>query len=208
MTPGRAARQLALTLSFLGLVLNPVYAQSVLGKAIMDGRTVLILSDGTWHYEDEPSTASGDCEIVALGLSFCGSSRIWMPIIPFGPDTAAAYQFDDLHYGQIIAEGIGSDHGIDMAFIRTAVLKNAAAASGRMASDIPVLYVRPAEIDGMEAETIVYSAEFNGVSVVSANTMLNLPQRTFQMTTSSVGSRFTDKHQKLHADFLEYIRIE
>ena len=201
-------RTLVLALSFLSFLLNPTFAQSVLGKAIVDGRAVLILSDGTWRHEDEPSTASGDCALVALGLSFCGSSRIWIPIIPFGPDAAAAYRFDDLHYGQIIAEGIGSEHGLDMAFIRAAVLENAAAASGLIASDIPVLDVRPAEIDGMEAETIVYSAEFNGVSVVSANTMLNLPQRTFQMTTSSIGSQFTDKHQKLHANFLEYIRIE
>ena len=201
-------RTLVLAVSFLGILLNPAYAQSVLGKAIADGRTVLILSDGTWRYEDEPSAAAGDCRFIALGLSFCGSSKIWVPVIPFGPDAAAAYRFDDMHYGQIIAEGIGSDHGFDMAFMRTAVLENAAAFSSRIASDIPVLDMRRAEIDGMEAETVVYSPELTGVSLVYANTILILPQRTFQMTTTSIGSQFTDKHQKLHADFLEYIRIE
>ena len=201
-------RTLVLALSFLGVLFNPAYAQSVLGKAIVDGRTVFILSDGTWRYEDELSTASGDCTFIALGVSFCGSSRTWTPITPDGPEIDAAYWFDDLHYGQIITEGIGSDHGLDMEFMRAVVLENAATFSGRMASNIPVLDVRPAEIDGMEAETVVYSAEINGLSVVFANTIRILPQRAFQLVTYSIGSQFTDKHRNLHADFLEYIRIE
>lgn len=131
-----------------------------------------------------------------------------MPVTPIGPEIAAAYRFDDLHYGQILAENIGSDHGFDMAFMRAAVLENAAAVSDGMASDIPVLDVRRAEVDGMEAETVVYSPKLTNVSAVYANTILILPQRTFQMMTYSIGSQFTDKHQKLHADFLEYIRFE
>ena len=102
----------------------------------------------------------------------------------------------------------GSDHGVDMEFMRAAVLENAAVSIDRIASDIPVLDVRRAEIDGMEAETVDFSLELKGVSAVFANTILILPQRTFQMMTYSIGSQFTDKHQKLQADFLEYIRIE
>ena len=201
-------RTIVLALSFLGLLLNPAYAQSILGRALVDGRTVLILSDGTWRYEDGPATASGDCNLVALDLSFCGSSGTWIQVTPSDPEITAAYRFDDLHYGQIIAEGFGSDHGLDIETMRGIVIKNAAGASGRTASDIPVLDIRPAKIDEMEAETVVFLVKLESVSVVYANTILILPRRTFQVGTYSIGSQFTDKHRDIHADFLEHIRFE
>ena len=193
---------IVLALIFLGLSVN---AQSILGRAIVNGQTVLILSDGTWRYE---STSSKECHLVALDLSFCGSSEIWKKVRPDNPEITAQYKFDDLHYGMIISEGLGSDDGVDLATLREIALENASYFSGGTASDVPVLDIYIDRIDEMEADTMIYVVKLNDLNFVYANTMLILPQMTLQAATMAVGSQFTDKHKEIHALFLENVVLE
>ena len=192
-------------LTFMGFTVN---AQSILGRAVIDGQTVLILSDGTWQYESSSQTTSKDCHLIEYGMSFCGSAEIWKRMVNHSPDLDAQYQFDDLHYGIISAEGVGSDHGFDKETMHEVVLQNAANFTGLTAKDIPVSDIFPSEIDTIDVETIVYHAKLNDIKIVFANAILILPQSSFQVATFSIGPEFTEKHKEIHKKFLENVMVE
>ena len=199
------ARALAVALA----VVMPVCAaaQDVLGRSVIGGRTVVILSDGTWRFEDAAETASDRCSQVADGLTFCGGDGDWTPFPPPSSVIDAAYAYDDRLYGQIISEGIGTADGATMVAVRATVLNNAAGASGVTVADIPVLSVEPCAIDGIDGERVVYSAAFDGLGFVFANCMILRERQIHQVMTYEVGTRRTDRHDDLHEAFLGRVRI-
>jgi hypothetical protein len=74
-------------------------AQTVVGRAIVDGRPVTLYANKTWSYAGDTKPI---CAILSSKLSFCGDPDRWMPAAKPTPDVIAAYRHDSLHYGQII----------------------------------------------------------------------------------------------------------
>ena len=201
-------RVLLLNLTLLSLLLQPASAQTVVGRSAVEGQTILILSDGTWRYERKILTESVDCKYIVLDLSFCGSTRDWTRIESPQPDIDAVYIFDDRHFGAIVGEGYGSEDGTSLEFMRTMAINNAASVTNQSSTDVLVLDILPGGFDGKENETMIYQVDLMGIQIVIANSMIIKPHRIFQIMTWAIDSSFTDKHQGVHENFLDNIRIE
>jgi hypothetical protein len=198
-------------LALLGLFavwfsVSSAFAQSIVGRAIVDGRTVELLSDKSWRFESEKSTPS--CKQLDLGLSFCGSPDVWGPTEMPNPDVHSAFRHDDRLYGLFILEAIGFDDGATLDFYKKTALNNAAAVSGLKSEDVPVFEVTPATVGTERGETIVYGLTVDGLSAVYSNSIIVLSDRSFQISTFEIGSQFTDRHRALHNEFLSLVQID
>ncbi|WP_342075802.1 hypothetical protein [Yoonia sp. SS1-5] len=182
-----------------------VTAQEVIGRSVVDGRAIQILDDGTWRYA---RPTEGGCEDITGFLRFCGKNDGWSRTTIPNPDVAAAYRYDDRHYAQVISEELGSDDGMTAEFMRKVVVENAAGIVGLRVEDIPVLDVYPSEVDGQPIETIAYTFEIDGLNVVYANGIFSSPNRTMQLMTFAIGTKFSDRHRSLHEAFLSQLRMD
>ncbi|MCP3972325.1 MAG: hypothetical protein GY717_18775 [Rhodobacteraceae bacterium] len=180
-------------------------AQDVIGSAVVGGKKIEILSDQTWRYQSR--TEISKCVPVHSDVSFCGSILNWRPQAKSGY-FSAIFSHSARIYGGLIIEDIGTNDGINHEYMRGTVLETAADAVGVAVEYIPVLDVFHQEVDGREAETIVYGARVDGVGFVYANTISIAENLTVQALVWGVGTEFTDKHRMWNEDFLENLRIE
>ena len=91
--------------------------------------------------------------------------------------------------------------------MRGAVIENAAATTGQQISDIVVIENFPSDINGVEARTVVYQFNIDGLEVVYANGIVTSERRTMQVMTFSINTTFTDQHRELHDEFLSHFQI-
>ncbi|MDX8351991.1 hypothetical protein [Cognatiyoonia sp. IB215182] len=188
----------------LGLMATQVAAQEVVGRSVVEGRTVDLLDDGTWVYTE---AIEGDCSAITPFLQFCGQTAGWSPTTIPNPDVIAAYRYDDRHYGQVISEELGARDGLTAALMRETVISNAAGVIGVRPQDIPVVDVYRSRAGNAGVETVVYTFTIDGLDVVYANGIYTSPNRTMQLVTFAVGQEFTDRHRALHDAFLSHMRI-
>jgi hypothetical protein len=181
------------------------HAQEVLGRSIVEGRSITILADGTWEYAD---AADPTCDMIYRGVEFCGGAAGWQRTTPPNSEISASYRFDDRHYGQMIIEALGEDDGLTSKAMRQIVIQNAAAATGVLPSDIAVIDVHPSVFAGQDIETIVYTLDVEGVDVVFANAISTSPRQTMQLMTYAIGPEYTDQHRSLHEAFLSEIKLQ
>jgi hypothetical protein len=186
------------------LLSAPVAAlsQTVVGRAIVDGRPVTLFDNKTWAFAGDPKVG---CAVLTPKLSFCGDPDRWMPSTKPSPDVIAAYRHDSIHYGQIIIEDIGTDQGLSMRAVRQFILDFAAQNSG---GEPPiVISTEPVTVGSMTGETIVYGFNVSGVDTVYSNTVLLGESTLIQLMTYQLGSEYTDMHADLHAEFLEASKV-
>ena len=190
----------------ISLILLPgiTQAQDVVGSAIVDGRVITLFEDNTWEYT---APSEPDCSPIARGVEFCGRGSGWTATTPPNADIVAAYRYDDRHYGQMIIEEIGEEDGLTAAFMRDAVIQNAAVTTGLRPSEIPVIETYRSRVSGGSIETVVYSLNVDGLAVVFANSIRTAPRRTMQLMTYGIENEYTERHRDLHSAFLEQIRI-
>ena len=199
--------KLKIALVTLGLLLAPsVMAQDVVGRALIDGKRVELLSDQTWRFEDQAAAPAG-CKNVHARLQFCGSTTQWQTAQPANADIVAAYRHDDRNYAQFIVEGIGTNDGMTPEFMRNVVIENAATATGQSKEDIVVIGIEDAQIDGKDGETVIYQFRVDGLQVVFANTIVVTEDLTVQAMTYSVAPGYNDTQRALTADFIAGTKI-
>ena len=175
-------------------------AQSAVGKAIVNGKTVTLFDDGTWKYADAaPSTTPGACEDVTPTVQFCSAALGWATTPPASPEINAAYRIDARHYAQYLIEDLGSDDGLTADFMRQVVLDNAQIATGNTPE---VIDVQPVTLGALTGDTVIYKARINGLDVVFANSVFVEPKRVMQIMTYAIGGDFTPQHAGYQADFL------
>ena len=190
------------------LVLSaPSYAQNVVGRSLVDGQQVELLSDGTWRFTDR-ATSTTDCRVLPAGLEFCGIQNGWQETPAPNADIAAQFRFDDRHYGQFVIEEVGLDDGMSVEFMRRVIIENAAAVSGSSPDLIPILGSEPARMSKVDGETVIYFVDFDGLDVVFANAIFVDAGRTVQAITFAIGKEFSQRHQELHQTFLDLIRVD
>jgi hypothetical protein len=189
-------------LALLLLAPTATLAQTVVGRAIVDGRPVTLLDNKTWAFAGD--TKPG-CAELSPKLSFCGDPDRWVPSTKPNPDVIAAYRHDSLHYGQMIVEDIGTDQGLTMQAVRQFILEFAAASSG----GVPpiVISTEPATVGSLSGETIVYGFNVAGIDTVYANTILLGDTTLVQLITYQLGDEYTDKHAELHAEFIAASKV-
>jgi hypothetical protein len=181
-------------------------AQDVVGTSVVKGRTVELLSDYSWHYKDQATTA---CRAIKSPVSFCGESLGWK-YVPRNNDTgvAAMFQHDDTNYGEFIVEHIGASTGVTMDTMRGLVLSNAATFMGRKPEEVVTVGDDPVTVDGFTGETLIYKGVAGKLPFVFYNTIVITPSDTAQIATFSVGTEATDEGRHLHRQFLEQTHLK
>ena len=201
----RCAVALALT-AFLAL---PVAADNatVVGNAVLGGKRVELLSDNTWRFVDLAEPSDGKCVPINTVLTFCGTIFDWRPVGTTGTEFLRQFRHDSRTYAGIIYEELGSADGMDMEFMRNAVIENVAAGTGIRPEEVPIFDVRSITIDDLPAETIVYGANFQGLDVIYQNTIVNAPNHNLQFVIWTIASELGDDAKSLNDSFLNAIRI-
>lgn len=181
---------------------SPVLAQSIVGSAMVDGKTVNLFDDGTWA-SPPATTLDGDAECVALHpqIQFCGDPLIWRSERSVG-DFDRLFSLGETTFAGVILEPFGRADNVNPDFMRTMALDNAAEASGISTKDVPVLGLETQEFDGYEAETMAYGARINGVGVVYANSFIIFDHLTVQAVVWEIGEEYSDDHRARTESFL------
>ena len=174
-------------------------AQSVVGKAVVGGKTVTLFDDGTWKYATSESETSADCTDVTPTVKFCGAALGWGWTQPSSAEINAAYRIDARHYAQYLIEDLGSDDGVSADFMRQVVLDNAQMATGNTPE---VIDVKPVTLGRLTGDTVIYKVKINGLDVVFANSVFVEPKRVMQIMTYAIGSEFSPQHADYQADLL------
>lgn len=183
---------LALTASFAAV------AQDAVGKALVDGKPVILFGDKTWAFEN----AEDGCSFLSPKLTFCGDALGWTPSTKPTPDVLAAFRLNDITYANFIFEDIGRSVGLTPEGVRDILLKIVEGQTG----NIPrVVETTPATVSGKAAETMVYAFEVSGLKVVYANTFVLGEASLLQAQTYEIGDSYTDAHRAAHAAYLAAI---
>jgi hypothetical protein len=193
--------RLAMTLA-IGLAPIVAGAQTVVGRAIVDGRPVTLYDNKSWAFSGE---LPASCKELSQKLTFCGSSDRWTPMTPPTPEVIAAYRHDNLHYGQFVVEDVGKAQGLTMTAVRDFVLQRVDDLTG---SPPIVISSEPVDIAEFEGETLVYSFTISGLETVYANTILLGETTLLQVITYEYGADYTPKHAELHAEFLKAAQVK
>ncbi|MBL9046079.1 MAG: hypothetical protein JNK34_02030 [Tabrizicola sp.] len=195
---------LALLAGFLlsGLVQTEVEAQEVVGKAIVDGKTVSLYADKTWTFD--VATSSAGCSQITAKLSFCGDAERWRPSPNANAIINATYSLNASTYGLMIVEDIGTSVGISSELLRNTILKMAGTQSD---SQPVVLGIESDTFQDKDLETLVYQVSINGLKIVFATTMYLTAGTTAQISTYEIGETYSEAHKAAHEDFLAATRI-
>ncbi len=191
----------------IALFAGPVFAQEVLGTAVIGGKRVELLSDNTWRYFDADRATEAGCVAIDNRLSFCGSILNWRPLPTAGTEFIRQFRHSDRVYAGIIHEGLGANDGMDADFMRNAIIENVASFTGARPQDIPIHNVTETEVDGQPAESITYGAKFEGLDIIYQNTLVNGPDFNLQFVVWSIGSEVTDEAREMNDNFLRSVRI-
>ena len=194
-----------LWLSVAALLAGPVMAQSVVGRALVNGQVALLFDNGTWSYEPQGDAgAVTGCATITPRVQFCGQSLGWMSSTPASPEINAAYRIDARTYAQYLIEDLGTDDGLTAAYMRDVVLQNAQMVTGFPAE---VIDVQPVTMGKLTGDMVTYRIKFNGVDVVYVNSIFLEPKAVMQIMTYAVGAEFTPEHGAIHADFLKNTKL-
>lgn len=190
------------------LIANAATAQTQVGRALVDGRVVILFDDKSWTFLEEIGAENeDDCASAHPLVSFCGLGDPWIETPAPSPTINAQYRFNAQTYGQIVVEEIGTDQGLNMQFMRDAVINNAAAATGQGPEDIVVLKTEPREIDGLAGEAVYYQFKFSGLDVVFLNVIIITKNSSFQIMTYAIAPEVTEQHMEIHQDFENNIKF-
>jgi hypothetical protein len=181
------------------------HAQNKVGSSVVDGKTIDLFSDFTWQYRTGIEDAA--CTTVSPGIEFCGTNRGWQKSNDSSSDITAQFRFDDRTYGLFIVEDIGASDGVSLEYMRNIVVENMAIAADVSKENILILEVEDGTFHGKPSSMIVYSGKVEGLKIVFANTIVIEPSRSLQLATYSFGDSFTEKHRRVHDDFLSMVKF-
>ena len=180
-------------------------AQEAVGRAMVDGKTVILFSDFSWEYE---SAGDAECQVISRELSFCGSSLKWRAMPNEGGEVAAMYRYDDRNYAMVVVEDLGIEDGLTKDFMRKAVIENAASGAGVPVSAVTVFENTDTMFGESEAVFVAYGLAVDNLPIVYANTIVTKPNSSYQLITYAVGRELTDEQKVLHVDFIDSMQLK
>jgi hypothetical protein len=194
----------------LGLLFaSPIFAQDVLGTAVINGRSIEIMDDGTWAYAAPGAAADpslADCFTVSQAYAFCGKTAGWFVAQKLSPAAAASFQRDDRNYGMVISESIGIDDGISLDFMERALVANAAIAAGLTEADITMFSKTPVTVFEQDGLQMVYGLRVQGLNVVYANTVFLRAKETTQFLTYTIAAEPDAAFLAGHTEYVSLMR--
>lgn len=193
----------ALVIAIIGST-GVVTAETV-GTAIVNGRAVVLDSNGTWKFKDATASTS-QCDNVE-NIDLCLRTLGWERSAPTGA-MRAVYSWGQKYYFGLIVEPTGSKSGFTNEFMRTAILTNAGRTAGISATDVPVLDVGTNAGGINDLNSLDYLAKISNTSFVFRNFYKIYPERTIQLVFWAIGDKVTDEFRKTSQDALAKIKLE
>lgn len=197
------ARRVACLLCAL-MFATSAWATEIVGTGVVDGRKIEILRDGTWQFA-EPLPEN--CQTVTSRIMLCAPAGKWIKETSHDADLTAQFRHTDIHYAVLVVETIGRAQGVNFAGLRKSILSNAANFIGVPVESIPVVEVEDTTLFGLDASTVSYFAEVDGLPILYRNSIVIDEDMTVQAMTFEVAKDITPFHRKLHAEFLEELRL-
>jgi len=183
MVNGRRIAALAL----LGLMLAAfaysglAQAASELGRLQFSGKVIILFDDNSWKYAEEAAAntpANGVCDggaIVSkvLPITLCMNGAVWGEQ-PHGAGLEAFYTLKDT---DLFVAMITERTPLDEAFLREAIISNAANAAGVTTAEVKVLKEESVTINATPWRYIEYSMKMAGTIFHYANFYRQFPEK-------------------------------
>ncbi len=207
---GRAVNHISLCL-FLTVFLtavnsSPGSAEQV-GTAVVDGRIVILESDGTWRFKDGARNAAKDsCENIH-GLEICLNGSVWRKR-NLGGSFSTGYVNANKYFFGVIHESSGSKDGYTYNFLQEAILSNAAKASGVDLRQVPVLNVTDEVPDFPGFRSITYNPKIKGTPFIFHNFFKIYDDKSFQIVFWALGNKMTEDFQNTIDNVMEKIKAK
>lgn len=199
--------KIVIAMAFATLFLSaPSYAASEIGKALIDGKIVILYDDKTWRFEDEAEVSSA-CEQLSDRIDFCKGSTPYEQIAPANNELLGQFRKDDRNYAMIIEEEVGSKDGMTLEFMRNAIYENQIA-GGVKKEDIIIIDTDEGEEFGQDATFVAMATSLDGLKLVYAYTIMISETTSVQLITYALGQELTDEVINNHEEFLDLVRID
>jgi hypothetical protein len=160
-------------------------AAEKVGQAIVDGRVVILKSDGTWHFRDEGAQQSG-CESISR-FSVCLQKNEWSRL-PKTADFSAIFSRGNRYYFGIISEPTGSNQGIEENVLQKIILENAARGGNTTVENVTVHDVVDTVNDKLGLRGVVYSVSIGGAPIVYYNAFRVYKDQSVQFVFWMIGT--------------------
>ncbi|MEP2947832.1 MAG: hypothetical protein ABJN11_09520 [Lentilitoribacter sp.] len=199
--------KIIIALVFASLFLSaPSYGAAEIGKALIDGKIVILYDDKTWRFEDETEVSSA-CERLSDRIDFCKGSTPYEQIAPANNELLGQFRKDDRNYAMIIEEEVGSKDGMTLEFMRNAIYENQIA-GGVKKEDIIIIDTDEGEEFGQDATFVAMATSLDGLKLVYAYTIMISETTSVQLITYALGQELTDEVVNNHDEFLDLVRID
>lgn len=204
-----AGQAWAAVLAVCSLVSVPQWvAAEQVGTAVVNGRVVILDSNGTWKYQDAPEpdgTATG-CE-TAGGVQVCVKAAGWRETRKQA-DFHLMYALGNRFYLGIIAEPYGIKDGLTYEGLQAAIVGNAASGAGTTEEKIPVLGT-DAEVNGVKGlRSITYSATISGTPFVFHNVYRVYQDKSIQCVFWGIGKEMSGEFTAAINGALPHIKFD
>ncbi len=173
----------------------PALADQV-GTSLVNGRMVILDSDGTWRYADDVAGSEPQGCDRTENLEVCAIKLGWAKNQTSG-DFDLMYTHSQKYYFAVIAEPYGSTHGVKYQTLQSAIISNAARAAATDARSVPVLATEM-EVQGKPGlRSITYGPTLQGTPFIFYNAYQILPDKSVQLVFWGIGKEVTPEFTKL-----------
>lgn len=180
---------------------GPALAEKV-GQAIVDGRIVILNSDGTWHFRDE-APPRADCDRVS-SFTLCIDKSKWSQL-PKSGDFSAMYSRDNRYYFGVIAEPAGRNQGLREQVLQKVILENAARGGNTTVDNVTVFQVYDRLDTALGLRGVIYSVVIDGLPIVYYNAFRVYENQSVQFIFWMLGQQPEPGFENLVMDTLRNI---
>lgn len=175
----------------------------------INGRAIIIDSDGTWKYAEAVAAPTGECadgNIITskkINLSMCIDSAWRIDNKTSGNFEFQFYNASSEIYGALVAERTG----VPTEALEYAILFHAANAMGLRNEDVPVLKKSKVTLNGVEWNYIEYDIKLNGANFRFGNYYISLGETGVAQIPFWCGRAYFEKNRKQIEEMASTIEV-
>ena len=180
-----------------------------IGRHEINGRSIIIDSNGTWKYAEAGAAPTGECvdgNIITskkINLSMC-IDRAWRIDNKISGDFEFQfYNGSSEIYGALITERTG----VPTEALEYAILFHAANAMGLRNEDVPILKKSKVTLNGVEWNYLEYDIKLQGANFRFGNYYISLGETGVAQVPFWCGRAYFEKNRKQIEDMASTVKI-
>lgn len=191
-------RYVVLILAVLAGVMSVKAGSAEIARHEINGRAIIIDSDGTWKYAEAGVAPTGECadgKIITskkINLSMCIDPAWRIDNKTSGNFEFQFYDSSSEIYGALIAERTG----VPIEALEYAILFHAANAMGVRNEDVPILKKSKVTLNGVEWNYIEYDIKLQGANFRFGNYYISLGEAGVAQLPFWCGRAYFEKNRK------------